>query len=115
MKSLLILALLGALPGVAMAQNCPNQPTGLPIMHIAFTPPTTNTDGTPLALPISYNVYLGNAPGKETLYKTGLTFNPITLKNLQHGQIYYAYLATVDAKGAVSVPSDETCKSFFKK
>jgi hypothetical protein len=108
--------LMALLPAVALAQvPCVNQPTGLPIMHISFTPPTANTDGTPLALPITYSVYLGHALGQETLYKTGLTFSPITLKNLQHGVAYYAYLVTVDAKGQTSVPSNRTCKTFYKK
>src|ERR1700683_4848961 len=111
MKALLLLALL---PAAAFAQvPCVNQPTGLSIVHISFTAPTANTDGSPLALPITYSVYMGHAAGKETPYKTGLTFMPITLKNLSHGAAYYFYLVTVDAQGRASAPSNETCKSFY--
>jgi hypothetical protein len=119
MKSLLcvmFLLYLQMLSAASEAQvTCINQPTGLPVIHLAFTPPTSNTDGSALALPMTYNVYMGNAQGTEKLYKTGFTYNPITLKNLSHGEAYYLYLVAVDAKGNASGPSNEVCKTFYKK
>jgi hypothetical protein len=83
-----------------------------PVMTLTFTPPTTNADGTPLTLPITYSVYQGTTSGGEVKVGSGLSGSPITLNTgLVIGSTYYVYLEVVDTNGS-SVASTEVCKTF---
>ena len=78
---------------------------------LTFTAPTTNTDGTPITLPLTYSVYMGTSSGGETLLASGQTGSPIVITaGLKGGTSYYFYVTAVDSAGA-SAPSNEVCKT----
>jgi predicted phage tail protein len=109
------LALAGA--PLAFAQTAPTCVQGkvgvAPAATITFTAPTTNTDGTPIATPLTYEIFEGTASGAETLAAKGLAGSPIAVNTgLKDGTTVYFYVEAVDANGAASAPSNEVCKSF---
>ena len=84
-----------------------------PTATLTFTAPTVNTDGTPVATPLTYELYEGSTSGAEALVASGLSSSPVTVSTgLKAGTTAYFYIRVVDAKGNVSAPSNEVCKSF---
>lgn len=98
----------------ATAPACTQGVAGVaPTATLTFTAPTTNTDGTPVATPLTYEVFMGPASGKEVLLSKGNTTSPIVVNgSLVDGNTYYFYIETVAADGEVSAPSNEACKTF---
>lgn len=82
-----------------------------PTASLSFTPPTVNTDGTPVTTPLTYNLYQGTASGAEVKVASGLTGSPIVLNTGLADSTYYWYVTAVNAAGE-SVPSNEVCKTF---
>lgn len=76
-----------------------------------WTAPTTNADGTPLTLPLTYNVYLGATSGSETKAVSGLTVLSYVKTGLLPNSSLYGYVTAQDANGEGG-PSSEVCKSF---
>lgn len=108
-------ALFAVMP--AFAQTAPTCITGTagvaPTATLSFTAPTTNTDGTAIAAPVTYEVFEGSASGKETLAAKGLAGSPITVNTgLTDGTTAYFYVVVVDANGNPSAQSNEVCKAF---
>jgi hypothetical protein len=90
-------------------------PTGADATHIAklsWTPPTMNTDGTPLTTLAGYKVLYGNAPGNYTheLSITDPSATSFTVTGLAPGTWYFAMKA-VDTAGNESAPSGEAWKT----
>jgi len=104
---------LAALGAYAQAPTCPAGVKGAPLTAtIAFTAPTLNTDGTPIATPLSYQVFTGTAAGAETLLST-VTTSPVTVTaGLKANSTLFVYVVTKDANGVLSAPSNEVCKNF---
>jgi len=102
--------------GVAVAQapTCVQGAAGVPpAVVLTFIPPTLNTDNTPIATPLTYNLYQSTAPGKEAKVKSGLSGSPISVNaGLQGGTTYYFQLSVVDAHGTESSLTNEVCKTF---
>lgn len=83
----------------------------IPKATLTFYAPTLNTDGTPIVLPLTYNVWIGTAPGNEVKTFLGFTGSPIRLTSgLIPGTTYYFQLSVVDGLGRESIPSPEQCK-----
>ncbi|HEX5461904.1 MAG TPA: hypothetical protein VFX20_18210 [Steroidobacteraceae bacterium] len=103
-----------AAPAFAAAPVCTQGKAGVaPIATLTFTAPTTNTDGTPIATPLSYTVFQGTATGAETKVASALAGSPIVLTvGLSDATTYFWYLTVTDANGNSSVPSNEVCKTF---
>jgi len=110
------LALYASYVGAAFAQapTCVQGAAGVPpAVTLSFTPPTLNTDNTPIATPLTYNLYQSTVSGKETKVKTGLSGSPISVTvGLQTGVTEYFQISVVDANGTESSLSDEVCKTF---
>lgn len=114
MRALLLLAIL---PGIAFAQTAPTCVQGkagiAPTASITFTPATTNTDGTPIATPVTYELLQGNSATTLTVVAKGLTGSPIAVNTgLVDGTTVYWALVTVDGNGASSAQSNVVCKIF---
>jgi hypothetical protein len=109
------LALLLALGGISIAHaaTCVVAAPGSPLtITLNFVPPTINANGTPLTLPLTYDVYMGTVSGAETQLATGITTSPYSVSaGLAVGETYYVQMAAQDANG-VSAKSNEACKSF---
>jgi hypothetical protein len=111
----LIAALLLLSPVAALAQSaCVQGAAGTaPVATIAFTAPTTNTDGTAISTPLTYNLYMGTATGTETKIASGATGSPIAVNTgLKPAATYYFQVTVVDAHGVESPRSNEVCKAF---
>jgi hypothetical protein len=107
-----LLALL--LMGTAHAATCVTAAAGAPLtMTLTFVPPTLNSDGSKITLPLTYDVYLGTTSGGETLLTSGLTStSPYAINaGLAAGNTYYVEMDAKDANG-VGTRSAEACKSF---
>jgi hypothetical protein len=102
--------------GGAHAQTCATGAPGVaPQATLTFAAITTNSDGTPIAAPVTYNLYQGASattlakvatalvPGANTV-KTGLTANSTA---------YFA-VSVSDALGTEGPQSNVACKSFPK-
>lgn len=84
-----------------------------PTATLTFVAPTTNTDGTPIATPLTYTLYQGTTSGGEIQAATGITGSPITLNTgLADSATYYWYITVTDAHGTKSANSNEVCKAF---
>jgi hypothetical protein len=84
-----------------------------PVATLTFTPPTANTDGTPVNGPLTYNLYEGAAPGAEVKAATGITASPHVIDSgLKGGTTEYFELTATDALGSESARSNEACKAF---
>jgi hypothetical protein len=87
--------------------------TTAPTATLSFTAPTTNVDGTPIAGPLTYNLYQGTTSGGETQAATKLTGSPIAITTgLKVATTYYFEVTAVDANGNESSRSNEVCKTF---
>jgi predicted phage tail protein len=83
-----------------------------PVATLTFTPPTTNTDGTPVNGPLTFNLYQSTSPGTETKVQSGITASPDVINaGLKGGTTYYFELTAVDASGTESARSNEACKA----
>jgi hypothetical protein len=113
MKCLLALALLLA-SLAAHAQTCVSGAAGTaPSATLTFTAPTLNTDGSPIATPLTYTLFQGSSAATLTQAATGLTSSPIVVTTgLLDGSTYYWALTVKDAKGTSSAQSNVVCKSF---
>lgn len=108
-----ILALL--VPVLAFAgPTCVVGKVGLaPAATLTFTAPTTNTDGTPIATPLTYDLFEGTSPSALYPVAKGLTGSPVTVDTgLKDGTTVYFDLTVVDAHGTMSAPSNVVCKTF---
>ena len=84
-----------------------------PVATLTFTPPTTNLDGTPVATPLTYNLYESTVSGAETKIASGITGSPDVISSgLKGGTTAYFELTAVDANGNESPRSNEACKTF---
>jgi hypothetical protein len=84
-----------------------------PIATLTFTAPTQNTDGTPIATPLTYSVYQGTTSGGEVKVGTAASSSPVIINTgLADGSTFYFYITVTDAHGTVSAPSNEGCKTF---
>lgn len=75
---------------------------------ITWTPPTTNTDGTVISGPITYQLYVG-AKGAEVKYKTPVTSPPYVLVPTPAPGTQVCVQVTATANGVESAPSAEVC------
>lgn len=112
LKKLIPLLLL-ILPFVAHAQ-CVTGTSGVaPSATITFTVPTTNTDGTPVVGPLTYNVYQSTTSGAETKAASALKGSPVTVTTgLTPKSTVYFKISVTDANGNESALSNEVCKTF---
>lgn len=84
-----------------------------PIATLTFVAPTTNTDGTAIATPLTYNLYQATSSGAEVKVASALAGSPIKLTTgLTSATTYYWQISVVDAHGTESALSAEVCKSF---
>jgi hypothetical protein len=74
---------------------------------------TTYADGTaiPSTVPVTYNLYTGNASGAETLTQSGITGLTVTTSGYADGTKVYGYVTAV-ANGVEGGHSNEASKSF---
>ncbi len=118
--SLLAAAALALVAPPAFAQTAPAAPTctqgqaGLaPTATLTFTAPTTNTDGTPIAGPVTYNILEGTSPTDLAMVSKGVSGSPVTINaGLADGTTAYFAVVTVDAHGNLSALSNIACKTF---
>jgi prepilin-type N-terminal cleavage/methylation domain-containing protein len=109
------------LPGTTVTANIqatgstttPNAPTALtatPVtssqINLAWTAPTTNTDGSPLYLK-GYNIYRGTASGAEVFYSGGVAGTAFSDTGCAAGTTYYYQARAVDLLGTQSTASTE--------
>lgn len=84
-----------------------------PSATITFTPPTTNTDGSPLALPLTYNLYQSLTSTTEVKTASALSGSPIAVSTgLTAKTTVYWKVSVTDANGLESTLSAEVCKTF---
>lgn len=114
LKKLMPLLALLLLPFAAQAQTCVNGASGIaPTANINFTAPTTNTDGTPVAGPLTYNVYQSSTSGAEVKVASALKGSPITVSTgLTPKSTVYFKISVTDANGQEGALSNEVCKTF---
>lgn len=95
------------------AASCVAGAAGIaPVATLTFTPPTTNTDGTPVNGPLTFNLYEGTSSGTEAKVQSGITVSPdVVSTGLKGGATYYFELTAVDANGNESARSNEACKA----
>lgn len=112
-----VLAALACLP--ALGQTAPvlcvaGSVGKAPVATISFTAPTISVDGvTPLALPLTYNLYQSETSATEVKVASalaGLTI-PVTT-GLLAKQTFYWKVSVTDANGLESALSAEVCKTF---
>jgi hypothetical protein len=74
---------------------------------LAWSPPTTNEDGTPITDISGYKVYFGTSPGQyaQTIYTGNVTNYNVT--NLTEGTTYYFAVTTVNSSSKESIYSNE--------
>jgi hypothetical protein len=106
--STMILSVLVAPPvGAACVVGSP----GTLVANLNIVAPTTNADGTPLTLPLTYNIYQGTASGAEVKVSSNWTSSGVINLGLVAGNTYYWQVSAVDANGE-GARSAEMCKSF---
>lgn len=102
--------LIAAVAGLAIAAG-----TGTGTATWMWSAPTAFTDGTPIPSTdtITYNLYLGSAPGAEaaTPAQTGITALTATSTGFSAGQEVCGNLTAV-VNGLESAHSNEACKTF---
>ena len=106
----------------AQAATCALGQSGVaPSATITFTPPTLNTDGTPVAAPLTYNLYVSLTSGAEVKAVSGLKGSPIAVSAATLGSsgaaitanaTAYFKVSVTDANGKESALSNEGCKTF---
>lgn len=109
------------LPGTTVTVNIqasqstttPNAPTGLTAspattsqINLAWTAPTTNTDGSPLYLK-GYKVYRATASGAEVFYTGGVAGTAYSDTATATGSTYYYKVSAIDLLGKESALSAE--------
>jgi hypothetical protein len=109
--------LLCVISPLALAQSTPTCVQGVPgappTATLTFTPPTANTDGSALSLPLTYNLYQSTTSGSEVLVTSALKGSPIAVTTgVTPRTTYYWKISVTDAGGNVSVLSNEVCKTF---
>ena len=90
----------------------PTAGTATNIAKLSWTPPTLNTDGSPLDDLAGYKILYGTSPGN---YTNSISVNDpsatsFTVSNLAPGTWYFAVKA-VDTQGNESAPSGEAWKT----
>lgn len=112
-RKLISLFSLFILPIASNAQ-CVTGASGVaPTASIAFVAPTTNTDGTTVVGPLTYNVYQSTTSGAETKAASALKGSPITVTTgLTPKTTVYFKISVTDANGNESALSNEVCKTF---
>lgn len=93
-----LLALLAFLPGLALAS-----------VPLYWTPPTTNTDSTPIAGPITYTLYQGSAGAVTTKVQTGITGQSALVSSGLTPGTQTCFAVTAVVAGIESVPSNQLC------
>jgi len=94
---LLVALILAFFPGLTWGVN----------VHLAWTPPTENTDGTPLTDLAGYRIYYGTSSGNYTEVLDAGTQTTYTVTGLQTGQIYYFAATTYDTSDQESAFSEQ--------
>lgn len=114
MKKLIALLALMILPFAAQAQTCVTGASGTtPTASITFTLPTTNTDGTAVVSPLTFNLYQSTTSGGETKVASALKGSPITVTTgLAPKTTVFFKISVTDANGQESALSNEVCKTF---
>jgi hypothetical protein len=100
--------------GVHAQTACVNGASGIaPAATLIFVPPTANTDGSALNLPLTYNLYQSTVSGAEVKVASGLKGSPISVvTGLTPRTTYYFKVSVTDAAGNESALSVEACKAF---
>lgn len=80
---------------------------------LSWTPPTENTDGSPLSNLAGYRVYWGSSPGSytESVYVANPGVTSYVVENLLSGSTYYFAITAVNEPGAESTFSNEASKA----
>lgn len=115
MRKVILAIVLSVCSIAAHAQTvCVDGQSGLaPVANITFVAPTTNSDGSPLMLPLTYNVYQSATSGLEVKVSGGLKLSPISMTTgLTPRTTYYFKISVTDAAGNESALSNEVCKTF---
>lgn len=114
MKKLIALLALMVLPFSVHAQTCVTGASGVaPTASITFVAPTTNTDGTTVVPPLTYNVYQSTSSGSEVKVASALKGSPVTVTTgLTPKTTVYFKVSVTDANGNESALSNEVCKTF---
>lgn len=109
-----VAVLLCAAVAHATTPACIIGPKGVaPVANITFTPPTTNTDGTPIVGTLTYDLYQGTSLGSLQLVASDLKGSPVAVKTgLTDGTTVYWDLTAVSSSGTQSAPSNVVCKTF---
>ncbi len=79
--------------------------------QLSWTPPTANTDGTPLTDLAGYKVYYGTASGKYSQSVNAGNVTTYTVPNLTDGTTYYFATTAYNTAGAESGYSNEVSKT----
>jgi hypothetical protein len=115
MRKVIIATVLCCCSIAAHAQStCADGQVGVaPVATIAFVPPTVNSDGSALALPLTYNVYQSTVSGLEVKVGSGQKGSPISVATgLTPRTTYYFRISVTDAAGNEGALSNEVCKVF---
>jgi hypothetical protein len=89
-----------SLPAFSITVQAPSSTAGT--ATISWTPPTTNTDGSPLTDLAVYHIYAGAAPDRLTLKAViGNSFTDLVIDGLSPG-LYYFAMTAVNSQGAES-------------
>jgi hypothetical protein len=106
MKRLAFAALLGLLACIAIAQTVSTS------VALAWSAPTTNTDGTTIAGALTYNLYQGPVAGPFVKVASGLTGTSDTITSLTAGNCFA--LSAVEVQGATGATSVESALTTTK-
>lgn len=76
--------------------------------NVSWTPPTTNSDGSPLTDLTGYRIVYGTTQGNPNarIDVAGAATTSATVPNLTNGSTYYFYVRSVNAAGTESVNSN---------
>ena len=109
-----LLALLLSISAHAQTATCVGgAPGAAPSATLVFTLPTLNTDSTPVATPLTVNIYQSTTSGTEVKVASGLKGSPIVISTgLTPRTTYYFKVSVTDAGGNEGALSNEACKTF---
>jgi hypothetical protein len=85
--------------------------TATGVASLSWSPPTTNSDGTPLTNLAGYKVYYGNSSGQYSKSIDAGNTSSITINNLPVGGTTYFTVTAYDSSGNESSFSNETSKT----
>lgn len=110
------LLLLACAWGGAQAQTCATGAPGVaPVATLTFAAITTNTDGTAVAAPVTYNLYQGVSATTLVKVATALVVGANTVKlGLSANATAYFAVTVTDSLGSEGGQSNVGCKSFPK-